>query len=260
MATDFYKVLGVAPAATATEIKKAYRKLAKQFHPDSTGGDKAKESRFKDISNAYDVLGDEKKRRDYDEIRSGRGGPQGFPGGGGPQGFSGDPSQVFDMGDLFGQFFGGQRGGAGPSVAPGRGPRVHFEQHSERQRRPAPPPEPTPEVRTKATASDGSELTVDGNDVYGDVRISFDRAILGTVVTVATLHGKGELKIPPGTSSGRKMRLRGKGIIGRGGKVGDHYVIVQIDVPTVTDDEGAQLVTQLALRLASQRAKAGRSE
>ena len=137
---------------------------------------------------------------------------------------------------------------------------MHFEQHTERPRRPVPAPEPTPELRTKATASDGSELTVEGNDVYGDVRISFDRAMLGTVVTIATLHGKGELKIPPGTSSGRKMRLRGKGIIGRGGNVGDHYVTVQIDVPSVTDDEGAQLVTQLALRLASQRAKAGRSE
>ncbi|HPH65852.1 MAG TPA: DnaJ domain-containing protein, partial [Kofleriaceae bacterium] len=58
MASDPYKILGVAPTATADEIKKAYRKLAKQYHPDSTGGDKAKESRFKDISNAYDVLGD----------------------------------------------------------------------------------------------------------------------------------------------------------------------------------------------------------
>src|SRR5512142_280208 len=77
---DYYKALGVSKEATADEIKKAYRKLAKQYHPDTTGGDKAKESRFKDISNAYDVLGDQKKRKLYDEIRAGGGmrpGPNG---------------------------------------------------------------------------------------------------------------------------------------------------------------------------------------
>src|SRR5580700_5664092 len=68
---DYYKALGVSPKATEEEIKKAYRKLAKANHPDSTGGDKAKESRFKDISNAYDVLGDAKKKKLYDEIRAG---------------------------------------------------------------------------------------------------------------------------------------------------------------------------------------------
>src|SRR3954466_9849391 len=77
---DFYKALGVSDKATVDEIKKAYRKLAKQNHPDSTGGDKAKESRFKDISNAYDVLGDTKKKKLYDEIRAGA--LQGGPGGG----------------------------------------------------------------------------------------------------------------------------------------------------------------------------------
>src|SRR5277367_1886813 len=72
-AVDYYAALGVAKEATADEIKKAYRKLAKQYHPDTTGGDKVKESRFKDISNAYDVLGDVKKRKLYDEIRAGGG-------------------------------------------------------------------------------------------------------------------------------------------------------------------------------------------
>src|SRR5688572_16299768 len=80
---DYYKALGVAEKATADEIKRAYRKLAKAYHPDSTGGDKVKETRFKEISNAYDVLGDAKKRGLYDQIRAHGGMPQGFPGAGG---------------------------------------------------------------------------------------------------------------------------------------------------------------------------------
>nr|MBA2539454.1 DnaJ domain-containing protein [Deltaproteobacteria bacterium] len=123
---DFYKALGLTDKATADDIKKAYRKLAKANHPDSTGGDKAKESRFKDVSNAYDVLGDAKKRQLYDQIRAGGfsrgsqgGGP--FPGGGGfTYSTQGPGPGVFDLGDLFGQFFTGGAGGA----ATGRGGRV----------------------------------------------------------------------------------------------------------------------------------------
>src|SRR6476646_203857 len=110
---DYYKVLGVSDKATADEIKKAYRKLAKANHPDSTGGDKAKEKRFKEISNAYDVLGDEKKRKQYDAIRAGGfrpdlgGGQYTYSAGGGGPG-------VFDLGDLFSQFFGQQAPGGRP--------------------------------------------------------------------------------------------------------------------------------------------------
>src|ERR1051325_663788 len=117
---DYYKALGVSQAASADEIKRAYRKLAKANHPDSTGGDKTKESRFKDISNAYDVLGDAKKRAMYDEIRA-NGGLRGFPGAGYTYTAQGGGPGVFDLGDLFGQFFSG--GGPGS----GRGPRMRVE-------------------------------------------------------------------------------------------------------------------------------------
>src|SRR5712691_7694974 len=121
-AVDYYKALGVSEKATADEIKKAYRKLAKANHPDSTGGDKSKESRFKDISNAYDVLGDQKKRALYDQIRAGGGMPQGFPGGY-TYTTQGQGPGVFDLGDLFSQVLGGQaRGRTG-----GRSGRVRVE-------------------------------------------------------------------------------------------------------------------------------------
>src|SRR5438094_7212069 len=186
---DYYKALGVPEKATADEIKKAYRKLAKQYHPDSTGGDKVKESRFKDVQGAYDVLGDAKKRALYDQIRAS---PHGF-GGGGAYTYSaqGGGPGVFDLGDLFNQFFAGTRrpeGGARVRVE-------HFEDEVPRRRRRHPAEEPE-ERRLKA--SDGSLLTVKGNDVHSDVRIPFDRAILGTVATVATIDGKAEVKVPPG--------------------------------------------------------------
>ena len=114
---DYYKVLGVAEKATADEIKKAYRKLAKANHPDSTGGDKAKESRFKDISNAYDVLGDAKKRALYDQIRARRSDAQGYPCGAARlHGAGAGRPGVFDLGDLFSQFFSGSAGRPGGRV------------------------------------------------------------------------------------------------------------------------------------------------
>jgi DnaJ-class molecular chaperone len=242
---DYYKALGVNQSASADEIKRAYRKLAKANHPDSTGGDKAKESRFKDISNAYDVLGDAKKRALYDQIRASGGVSRGFPGGGFTYSSQGGGPGVFDLGDLFSQFFGG--GGAT------RGGRVQVEHidlddarpRGRRRRRDA----QDAEFEQTVKASDGSWLRVDGHDVASDVRISFDRAILGTVATVATIDGKAEVKIPPGTSSGKKLRLRGKGMPDRAGGHGDHYVTVQIDVPSELDDEAKKLLAQLATRV-----------
>ena len=241
---DYYKSLGVGPKATAEEIKRAYRKLAKQYHPDSTGGDKAKESRFKDISNAHDVLGDAKKRALYDQIRAGGGAQAGFGGGGFPGGFTytaqGPGPGVFDLGDLFSQVF--NRGGMGGMGGMGG---ARSRTRAEARGRDA----EDAEFESKVKASDGTWLRVDGADVHSDVRITFDRAILGTVATVATIDGKAEVKVPPGTSSGKKLRLRGKGLTDRAGQNGDHYVTIHIDVPGDLDDDAKKQLVQLVTRL-----------
>ena len=247
---DYYKVLGVSEKSTQDEIKKAYRKLAKANHPDSTGGDKAKEKRFKEISNAYDVLGDEKKRKQYDAIRAGGFRPD-LGGGGGAYTYTargGGGPGVFDLGDLFSQFFssGAQARGPGGRV---RVEHVDFDDGFSRRQSGRERPSEDAEFESKVRASDGSWLRVVGTDVHSDVRISFDRAILGTVATVATVDGKAEVKVPPGTSSGRKLRLRGKGVPGRSGQPGDHYVTVQIDVPKDLDDDTKKLLVSFVQRV-----------
>jgi molecular chaperone DnaJ len=137
---DYYKTLGVAKDASAADIKKAYRKLARDLHPDKNPGDTAKETRFKEVSEAYDVLSDESRRREYDEARSlfGSGVPGGGFGGGfrpGPAGAGGPGGTTFDLNDLFGpggaranpgagglgDLFGGLFGGGRGATRPGRG-------------------------------------------------------------------------------------------------------------------------------------------
>src|SRR5437016_5774376 len=116
---DYYQVLGVPKNASAAEIKKTYRKLAQQHHPDRNRGNKDAEDRFKEISAAYDVLGDEEKRKAYDRVRdmassgfgagfAGGGGSGGFPGGVRVEGFN--VEDLGDIGDLFGGLFGRARG------------------------------------------------------------------------------------------------------------------------------------------------------
>jgi molecular chaperone DnaJ len=268
---DHYKVLGVKPEASAEEIKKAYRKLAKQYHPDSTGGDKAKESRFKEVSQAYDVLGDTKKRAQYDAVRSGAafgggraGAGPGFSGAGfGGAGFGGGNMNMGDLADLFAQMFPGQgRGRTGgvefrfdqgaPFGGDGLG-QDPFEVRGQRRRRSssqaAHGQAPAQPAERKVHLSDGSTGTQRGNDVHSDVRLAMDQAILGTVAEVPTMSGTAKVKIPPGTSSGVKLRLKGKGAPGKDGNQGDHYVTVQIDVPKHLDDEAKKLLVQFMQRV-----------
>lgn len=261
---DYYRTLGVNEKAEADEIKKAYRRLAKQYHPDSTGGDKAKEVRFKEISAAYDVLGDTGKRAQYDAFRAGP--PPGSFGGAGfdPSGFGANFGGGFgglDLGDLFSQVFSGAVPGSGKGPgghvnyrvysSDGQGPDPDVFGRSRRgRRRRVPrddaPPRPTREARVRA--ADGSRLTQKGNDVHSDVRIGLDQAILGTVVDVPTLTGSASVKIPPGTSSGAKLRLKEKGARSADGTLGDHYVTVQIDVPKTIDEKGKKLLVDFMKR------------
>ena len=254
---DYYNALGVKPSASEAEIKQAYRKLAKQYHPDATGGDKAKEARFKDVSAAYNVLGNKDKRDPYDAIRSG-----GFHQPGAGAGPRPGPGGGIDIGDLFSSMFSGAGGGM-----PGGG-NVRYEVFSDggspfgdaftpqvpRQRgRRGRQPAPQPPRERKVRASDGTLLTQRGDHVHSDVRIALDQALLGCVVELATLGGKAKLKVPPGTSSGTKLRLRDQGAgkpRGAGNGNGDHYVTIHIDIPKNKLDAKAQkLLADLMKRL-----------
>lgn len=254
--TDYYAVLGVEEQASADDIKRAYRKLARACHPDSTGGDPAKERQFKEISTAYEVVGDPARRKEYDTFRAvGASGP-GFPGfgtagaanGGFSAGFGG-----FDLGDLFSQVFTGSGSAAGGpdsvrwsfsggDFATEAGPR------RARRRRQTGRATPKPSSEVKVEAADGSSLVQRGNHIYSDVRVDIDQAVMGSVVSVPTLKGVASVKIPPGTGSGAKLRLRGKGARDDRGKLGDHYVTVHIDVPKSIDDEAARLLAQFMQR------------
>ena len=161
---------------------------------------------------------------------------------------------MWDLGDLFSQMFAGGPGAGAPRPNPGGRRSVRFERGDDdggwvfESRQGTPPAQGASESRVKA--SDGSWLTVKGADVYSDVRVPFQHAILGTVAEVITLAGSASVKIPPGTSSGRKLRLRGKGVVVDGTGPGDHYVTVQLDVPTELDDKGRKLLHELTAHLA----------
>ncbi len=371
---DFYRELGVSSDASAEEIKKAYRKLARENHPDANPGNEEAERRFKAVSEAYGVLSDPDKRKEYDEARSlfGSGGAGGFnfPGGGrggGPGGPGG--AGGFDLGDIFGQgttsggagfgglgdmlgnLFGRRGGAAGTATRGQRGADVETDvriEFAEAVRgatlplrlsspatcgtchgngaRPGTGPrtcptcsgvglvnrsqgafafsEPCRDCRGRGTIIDqpcqecGGEgvsdrtrtLTVrippgvddnqrirlagqgepgrggapagdlyvrvhvrphevfgrSGNDLTITLPVDFSEVALGTTVTVPTLDSKVSLKVPAGTSSGRVLRVRGKGITRRDGTQGDLLVTVQVVVPGKLDAKARKALERYA--------------
>lgn len=253
---DYYKVLGVAETATAKEITKAYRKLARDSHPDTHPGDAAAEDRFKEVSAAYDVLGDETKRKEYDEVR--RLGPVGGFGPGGPGGGPGGTTfnvGADGLGDLLGQMFGRGRRGGGASAAggPQRGADVEatltldfadavhgltttLYLTTDAQCGTCNGSGAKPGTSPKVCSRCGGRGVVDDNQGF----FSFSspcQACAGRGVTIEspcpTCRGAGvekrqrevQARIPAGVADGQKIRLKGRGAPGRnGGPAGDLIV------------------------------------
>jgi len=311
MAEDLYATLGVPKDADAATIKKTYRKLARDLHPDKNPGNKASESRFKSVNHAYDVLGDAGKRKLYDEFgeealregfdaekaraykqwqsRAGSGGGGGFRGGGG--GYPGGAVNLEDLfsgsvpggsvdGDPFGDLFGRASRRRGP--VKGR----DYEQEltvdfasavkgTSLQLRNPSSPEPVT-VRIPPGAEEGSRVRIkgqgaaspnagpngdlilvihvephslfkrEGDDLELEVPIWVSEAIKGAKVKVPTFDGDVTVKVPPGTQSGTKLRLRGKGVARKGRDPGDLYVRFMVHVPTSASPRLLELADELA--------------
>ncbi len=257
---DYYKELGVADTASAKEITKAYRKLARELHPDKNPGNAESEERFKAVSAAYDVLGDETKRAEYDEVR--RLGPMGGGGPGGPGGFTFnmDDANASGLGDLLGQMFGRRtnRGGTGPAGAgPRRGADVEAELTvdfvdaargmtttlhltSDAQCSTCHGSGARPGTTPKLCPQCGGRGVIDDNQGMFSFSSPCRRcAGAGTVIEdpCPTCSGSGverrprevQARIPAGVSDGQTIRLKGRGAPGRnGGPAGD--LLVQLHV------------------------------
>lgn len=220
---DFYKVLGVAKDVSDADLKKTYRKLARQYHPDSTQGDPAAEAKFKEISEAYAVLSDKEQREEYDQIRAMGSGSARFqaPGPGGAGGFEdvfsrfgrGGSSQA-DFDDLF-AMFGEQTGGRFGSGRFGQ-PTGGFRGFGGPQR---------------------------GADVTARTTLDFQTAVKGETITLQGEDGKPfKVKIPAGVSDGQKIRLRGRGRPSPdGGESGDIVVSVTVRPHPVFTRDGLNL-------------------
>jgi len=319
MAEDYYSTLGVSRGASQDDIQKAYRKLARKYHPDMNPDDKAAQKKFKEVQQAYDVLSDEKKRKMYDQF-----GPQfeQMGGGAGPQwsgqvppGFGGfdfsggggaEANLPPELQDLLRQFTGGgggfQFGGGGHQFGGGPGPR-------RRGRKPAAQPgtdirhdvevpfrtvimggevnlrlvrpkgkTETIAVKIPAGIEDGKTIRLrgqgepspnggppgdllitvrsqphanyrrDGLDLIARVPVTVAEAALGAKVDVPTPHGTISLKVPPGTSSGTRLRAKGQGVKTSDGRTGDLYAEIAITVPKQIDESSAELLKQLDAR------------
>lgn len=308
MASDPYQTLGVDRKATQEEISKAYRALARKYHPDLNPDDEAAKKKFQEVQSAFDVLGDEKKRQMYDRYgagfdQMGGGGPRpgGWPGGGGGAG-GGGPNVEFDLNDLFGAGAGGAGGGgfadlfkhfgrggtqAPPRSGPTRGADLEYEltvpfntaikggEASVALRRGDGKHE-TIAVKIPAGIEDGKKIRLRGQgdespmggpagDILIKVRVAphphFTRsgkrldvvlpvtlaeAVEGAKIDVPTPHGVVAVTIPPGTSSGKKLRLRGQGVKPASGDAGDLYAEVQIVLPAELSEEQQHQLLEVA--------------
>ncbi|KTR24821.1 MULTISPECIES: DnaJ C-terminal domain-containing protein [Curtobacterium] len=224
---DFYKVLGVDKTASDAELKKTYRKLARQYHPDSNPGDAAAESRFKEISEAYSVLSDKEQRAEYDQVRAMGSGARFTAGGPGAQG---------GFEDVFGGMFGGQQAG-GQRVRFGQGGGGGFE-----------------DILGGMFGGGGGfgqssggfrgfGGPTKGRDVTASTTLDFTTAIAGDTVKLSQGNGRPvNVRIPAGVADGQKIRLRGRGEPSPdGGEAGDLVVSVTVRKHPVFERDGLNL-------------------
>ncbi|MGO1715246.1 MAG: DnaJ C-terminal domain-containing protein [Ancrocorticia populi] len=222
MEKDFYKALGVSKDASADEIKRAYRKLAKQYHPDRNPGDKSAEDRFKEVGEAYQVLSNEEDRKQYDAIRAlSGGGPRFAAGSGGPGGAGGAGFE-----DIF-SMFGGGNGGNVRFSSSGGGAGGGFD-----------------DILSQMFGGGGgfgsSRRPQRGQDLATEVSIPLRDAVSGSTVKMTAADGRTvTARIPAGVSEGQKIRVSGKGGAGaNGGPAGDIIVTIHVEKHPVYEVRG----------------------
>ena len=213
---DYYRVLGVEKTASAKELSKAYRTLARKYHPDTNPGDTKAEDQFKEISAAYEVVGDEATRKKYDEFRRYGGGASSY-GGGFSRGGAENMSDLGDLSDLLGGLFGGSRGASsgGRSGFGGFGP-------------------------------------MPGTDLQAQLSLTFEEAVRGVTKSVR-LNSEAlsrpmevNVRIPAGVRSGQRIRVPGKGAPSSdGGDAGDLLVSITIDSHEKFDRDGVNLLVDV---------------
>lgn len=280
---DFYKILGVTKGVSEAELKKTYRKLSRQFHPDTNPGDAKAEARFKEISEAYSVLSDKDQRAEYDQMRAmGPGARAGFGGAGGfPGGFQGGNFGGAGFEDVFANLFGGGGGFGGPR-GPQRGQDLTTTQTldfidgvkgttiklslrsgaepttikipagvTDGQKikiagkgNPSPNGGPAGDLIITVTVKPHPVFTRDGNNIRVVVPITFAEAVLGATIQVPTLGGDPvKLKVAPGTPNGRVLRVKGRGVVTAKAE-GDLLATVEIAVPSHVSDKAKKALEE----------------
>lgn len=240
---NYYDILGVSENASGEEIKAAYRKLAKQYHPDRNAGNAAAESKFKEINEAHEVLQDPEKRRKYDQLR--RYSSQGFGGGGQSMSYEdfmrtygGETSDTefswgftgMNLEDIFASIFGGRQSRSGSS----------FRTQTRQTRSPSAANEPQP--------SGDPFFKRKGNDAYVDIPINLAQAVLGSKLRVRTPSGKSVyVRIPKGTQPEAILRVRGMGFSSNTG-TGDLYIRTHLKIPASLTPQQEQEFAQLVER------------